>query len=215
MVFTLNHFVFLLQGAVWTIVLALIGFLGGGVFGIVIALMRVSRSRIVSGIAGLYVQIIQGIPLPVLMFLSYFGLSITGVDVPALVAAGTSMTIYASAFLGEIWRGSIQSVPKTQWEAADSLALSGVQKMRDVIIPQAVRLSIPPTMGFSVQIIKDTSYSVVIGFIELTQSGKLVNNAIFEPFVVYTLVGAIYFILCSPLSYASRRLEARLRARGA
>lgn len=215
MAFTFNHFIFLLEGAVWTIVLALIGFLGGGVFGIIIALMRVSKSRLVSGIAGLYVQIIQGIPLPVLMFLSYFGLSITGVDVPALVAAGTSMTIYASAFLGEIWRGSIQSVPKTQWEAADSLALSGAQKMRDVVLPQAVRLSIPPTMGFSVQIIKDTSYSVVIGFIELTQSGKLVNNAIFGPFVVYTLVGAIYFILCSPLSHASRRLEARLRARGA
>jgi polar amino acid transport system permease protein len=215
MAFSLNHLIFLLQGAVWTIVLALIGFAGGGLVGIVIAMMRVSRSRLISGIAGLYVQIVQGIPLPVLMFLSYFGLSITGVDVPALVAAGASMTIYASAFLGEIWRGSIQAVPKTQWEAADSLALSGAQKMRDVILPQAVRLSIPPTMGFSVQIIKDTSYSVVIGFIELTQSGKIVNNAIFEPFVVYTLVGAIYFVLCSPLSHASRRLEARLRARGA
>jgi polar amino acid transport system permease protein len=149
------------------------------------------------------------------MFLSYFGLSITGVNVPALVAAGVSMTLYAAAFLGEIWRGSIQAVPKTRWEAADSLALSRGQTMWDVIIPQAVRLSIPPTMGFSVQIIKDTSYSVVIGFIELTQSGKIVNNSIFEPFVVYTLVGAIYFILCSPLSHASRRLEARLRARGA
>lgn len=215
MAFSINQFVFILEGAIWTIVLALIGFLGGGVLGMIIAIMRVSRSRIINSIAALYVQIVQGIPLPVLMFLSYFGLSITGVNVPALVAAGVSMTLYAGAFLGEIWRGSIQAVPKTQWEAADSLALSRGQKMWDVIIPQAVRLSIPPTMGFSVQIIKDTSYSVVIGFIELTQSGKIVNNAIFEPFVVYTLVGAIYFILCSPLSHASRRLEARLRARGA
>jgi polar amino acid transport system permease protein len=215
MAFSINQFVFILEGAVWTIVLALIGFLGGGVLGMMIAIMRVSRSRIINSIAALYVQIVQGIPLPVLMFLSYFGLSITGVNVPALVAAGVSMTLYAAAFLGEIWRGSIQAVPKTQWEAADSLALSRGQKMWDVIIPQAVRLSIPPTMGFSVQIIKDTSYSVVIGFIELTQSGKIVNNSIFEPFVVYTLVGAIYFILCSPLSHASRRLEARLRARGA
>jgi polar amino acid transport system permease protein len=215
MAFSINQFVFILEGAVWTIVLALIGFLGGGVLGMIIAIMRVSRSRIINSIAALYVQIVQGIPLPVLMFLSYFGLSITGVNVPALVAAGVSMTLYAAAFLGEIWRGSIQAVPKTQWEAADSLALSRGQKMWDVIIPQAVRLSIPPTMGFSVQIIKDTSYSVVIGFIELTQSGKIVNNSIFEPFVVYTLVGAIYFILCSPLSHASRRLEARLRARGA
>lgn len=215
MAFSFNQFIFILEGAVWTIVLALTGFLGGGILGMIIAIMRVSRSRIINGVAALYVQIVQGIPLPVLMFLSYFGLSITGVNVPALVAASVSMTIFAGAFLGEIWRGSIQSVPKTQWEAADSLALSRAQKMWDVIIPQAVRLSIPPTMGFSVQIIKDTSYSVVIGFIELTQSGKIVNNAIFEPFVVYTLVGAIYFLLCSPLSHASRRLEARLRARGA
>lgn len=215
MAFTLNHFVFILQGTLWTIVLSFIGFVGGGLIGIIIALMRVSRSRILNVPAALYVQLVQGIPLPVLMFLSYFGLAISGVDVPAIVAAGVSMMIFSGAFLGEIWRGSIQSVPKTQWEAADSLALSKSQKMRDVILPQAVRLSLPPTIGFMVQIIKNTSYSVVIGFIELTQSGKIVNNAIFEPFVVYTLVGAIYFLLCSPLSNASRRLEARLRARGA
>jgi len=84
-----------------------------------------------------------------------------------------------------------------------------------VILPQAVRLSIPPTMGLAMVSSTRSSYSVVIGFIELTQSGKIVNNAIFEPFVVYTLVGGIYFLLCSPLSHASRRLEARLRARGA
>lgn len=215
MAFSLNQFIFLLEGTVWTIILSLIGFLGGGVIGIVIALMRVSQSRIVSGIAASYVRIVQGVPLPVLMFLSYFGLAVTGVDVPAIVAAGLSMTIFSAAFLGEIWRGSIQAVPKTQWEAADSLALTTTQKMRDVILPQAVRLSIPPTIGFMVQIIKNTSYSVVIGFLELTQSGKIVNNAIFEPFLVYSIVGGIYFLLCSPLSHLSRRLEARLRARGA
>jgi len=212
---TFNQIVFLLQGTLWTIALALIGFVGGGVIGMGIALMRVSRSAVVRWIAAGYVQIVQGIPLPVLMFLSYFGLAITGVQVPAVVAAGVSMTIFAAAFLGEIWRGSIQAVPKTQWEAADSLGLSRFQMMVDVILPQAVRLSIPPTVGFMVQIVKNTSYAVVIGFTELTQSGKIVNNVIFQPFVVFTIVGAIYFCLCSPLAHASRRLDLRLRSRGA
>jgi len=212
---TFNQIVFLLQGTLWTIALALIGFVGGGVIGMGIALMRVSRSVVVRWIAAVYVQIVQGIPLPVLMFLSYFGLAITGVQVPAVVAAGVSMTIFAAAFLGEIWRGSIQAVPKTQWEAADSLGLTRFQMMVDVILPQAVRLSIPPTVGFMVQIVKNTSYAVVIGFTELTQSGKIVNNVIFQPFVVFTIVGAIYFCLCSPLAHASRRLDLRLRSRGA
>jgi polar amino acid transport system permease protein len=212
---TFNQIVFLLQGTLWTIALALIGFVGGGVIGMGIALMRVSRSAVVRWMAAVYVQIVQGIPLPVLMFLSYFGLAITGVQVPAVVAAGVSMTIFAAAFLGEIWRGSIQAVPRTQWEAADSLGLTRFQMMVDVILPQAVRLSIPPTVGFMVQIVKNTSYAVVIGFTELTQSGKIVNNVIFQPFVVFTIVGAIYFCLCSPLAHASRRLDLRLRSRGA
>ena len=125
------------------------------------------------------------------------------------------MTIFAAAYLGEIWRGSIESVPKGQWEAARSLGLKRRYVMFDIILPQAIRLSIPPTVGFMVQILKNTSYAVVIGFTELTQSGKIVNNVIYEPFVVFTLVGAIYFCLCSPLSRASRQLDAQMRARGA
>ena len=137
------------------------------------------------------------------------------VDVPAVVAAGVSMTIFAAAYLGEIWRGSIEAVPKGQHEAAESLGLTRLQSMVFVILPQAVRLSIPPTVGFMVQIVKNTSYAVVIGFTELTQSGKIVNNVIFQPFLVFTIVGAVYFCLCSPLSRASRKLDSRMRARGA
>lgn len=215
MAFSPNHFTYLLEGAVWTIILSLIGFAGGGLLGFSIALLRVSRWPFLRFVAAVYVQVVQGMPLPVLMFLSYFGLGVTGFDVPALAAAALSIAVNSAAFLGDIWRGCIEAVPKTQWEAADSLALSGTRRMVDVILPQAVRLAVPPTIGFSVQIIKNTSYAVVIGFIELTQSGKIVNNAIYEPFIVFTIVGVIYFLLCSPLSNTSRRLEARLRARGA
>lgn len=215
MTLTVNQLVFILQGALWTVLLASIGFCGGAVIGMAIALMRISQSAVLRFVASGYVQVVQGIPLPVLMFLSYFGLALTGVEVPAVAAAGASMTIFAAAYLGEIWRGAIQSVPKGQWEAARTLGLLRFTTMTRIILPQAVRLSIPPTVGFMVQILKNTSYSVVIGFTELTQAGKIVNNVIFEPFIVFTLVGVIYFCLCSPLSRASRRLDARMRARGA
>lgn len=212
---SLNQLLYLIQGTGWTLLLALTGFIGGGVMGMAIALMRVSRSGLLRTVAYAYVQLVQGIPVPVMMFLSFFGLAVMGFDIPAFIAAAVSMTLFAGAYLGEIWRGSIAAVPKTQWEAGESLGLTDFQQMRDVILPQAVRLSIPPTIGFMVQIIKNTSYSVVIGFIELTQAGKIINNAIYEPFLIFTIVGGIYFCLCSPLSRLSRRLEARLRSRGA
>jgi polar amino acid transport system permease protein len=212
---TTNQLWFLLQGTGWTIVLAACGFLGGGILGLIIALLRVAKHPALRMLGAGYVQGVQGIPLPVMMFISYFGLSLTGVDVPALVAAAVSITVFAAAYLAEIWRGCIEAVARTQWEAADSLGLSTSQKLTDVILPQAVRIAVPPTVGFMVQIIKNTSYAVVIGFVELTQSGRIINNSMFEPFLIFTIVGAIYFALCYPLSRLSRTLEARLRARGA
>jgi polar amino acid transport system permease protein len=157
-----------------------------------------------------YVQLVQGTPLLILMFLAYFGLSIVGLSLPALVAAGLSMTIYVSAYIGEIWRGCIQAVPRTQWEAAECLALSRVQRMRLVVLPQALRIATPPTVGFMVQIVKNTSLASVVGFVELARAGQVVNNSIFQPFLVYMLVAALYFLLCFPLSWWSRQLERRL-----
>jgi polar amino acid transport system permease protein len=133
-----------------------------------------------------------------------------GLTLPPLVAAGLSMTIYVSAYLGEIWRGSIQSVARTQWEAAECLALSRWQRLYLVILPQAVRIATPPTVGFMVQIIKNTSLASIVGFVELVRAGQLINNSIFQPFLIYVLIAALYFALCYPLSAWSRRLEMRL-----
>jgi polar amino acid transport system permease protein len=145
------------------------------------------------------------------MFLAFFGLSIFGFDLPAIVAAGLSMTIYVSAYLGEIWRGCIEAVPKTQWEAAECLSLTQSQMLRLVILPQALKIATPPTVGFMVQIVKNTSLASIVGFIELARAGKIVNNAVFEPFLVYSLVAALYFSLCYPLSWWSKRLEKKLQ----
>ncbi|MBX3645285.1 MAG: amino acid ABC transporter permease [Rubrivivax sp.] len=208
--FNANHLVFLLQGAVWTLVLSLIAFVGGGVAGFIVALCRISPIRPLRWISTVYVQLVQGTPLLILMFLAYFGLSIVGLSLPALVAAGIAMTIYVSAYIGEIWRGCIQAVPRTQWEAAECLALSRTQRMGLVVLPQALRIATPPTVGFMVQIVKNTSLASVVGFVELTRAGQVVNNSLFEPFLVYMLVAGLYFMLCFPLSWWSRQLERRL-----
>lgn len=211
-VFGPQHFLFLLQGALWTLALSAIGFAAGGALGFMVALGRISSNGWVRGVTGAYVRIVQGTPLLILMFLSYFGLTLVAgfESLPALLTAGLSITLYSSAFLGEIWRGCIESVARTQWEAAECLGLSRWQRLWRVVLPQALRIATPPTVGFLVQIIKNTSLASVVGFVELAQAGKLVNNSTFQPFLVYLLVAAIYFAMCYPLSAWSRGLERKL-----
>jgi polar amino acid transport system permease protein len=208
----INHLIYLLIAAEWTIVLSLIAFVGGSVLGLAIALMRVSRLAVLRGLASGYIQLVQGTPLLILLFLSYFGLGIIGLKLVPLVAAGISLTLYAAAFLGEIWSGCIEAVPKTQWEASDCLGLNRVQQYAYVILPQATRIAIPPTVGFMVQIVKNTSLASVIGFVELARAGQIVNNSTFEPFAIFSCVAVIYFALCYPLSLASRYLERKAHA---
>ncbi|KAA0967942.1 amino acid ABC transporter permease [Aureimonas fodinaquatilis] len=208
---TFSQYWFLVQGAGWTIVLSLLGFVGGTIVGLPVAFGRISKNRAVATFFSAYVQLIQGIPLPVIMFVVYFGLSIYGYNVSALVAAGVAMTLYSSAYLGEIWKGCILAVPKTQWEAGECLALTGTQRFVYIILPQALTIAVPPTVGFLVQIVKNTSYSVVIGFFDLTYSAKILNNATFEPFVVFTFAALLYFIICYPLSVYAKRFEQRLQ----
>jgi polar amino acid transport system permease protein len=145
------------------------------------------------------------------LFLAYFGLGLLGVDVSAWVAAALALTLYSGAFLAEIWRGCVNAIPKGQWEAADSLAMSFVEKMRHVIGPQAARIAMAPTVGFLVQVVKGTALASVIGFIELTKAGTMISNATFQPFKVYACVALLYFSLCWPISALSQRLERRMR----
>lgn len=203
----LAHIQFLLEGAGWTVVLSLMAFGGGGLVGFLIALGRIAPWRSLRLLVSIWVQLIQGTPLLIIMFVVYFGLPQLGLSISPLFAAGVSLTVYASAYLGEIWRGCIQSVPKAQWEAAECLALTRAQRMYKVILPQAVKLATPPTVGFSVQIIKNTSLASVVGFVELARAGQLINNSIFEPFLIYLIVAFVYFCLCFPVSILSRRLE--------
>lgn len=208
---TYSQWFFVLRGAGWTIVLSLLGFAGGTIAGLPLAVARASKHRSLRDLSGLYVKLIQGIPLPVMMFIVYFGISIVGYNLPALVAAGLAMTFYSSAYLGEIWRGCIESIPVTQWEASNCLAFNALQTLAYIILPQAFRVAIPPTVGFLVQIVKNSSYAVVIGFFDLTYSARVINNSTFKPFAVFTVAALIYFIICYPLSLLSYRLEKKLK----
>jgi polar amino acid transport system permease protein len=208
--FTLTHVGYLAVAAEWTVLLSVLAFAGGAVLGLVLALGRVSRIAALRRMAAAYIQVVQGTPLLVLLFLSYFGISIVGLDVPPLLAAALSLTLYTGAFLGEIWRGCIESVARTQWEAAECLGLTRFGQYVHVVLPQAARIAIPPTVGFMVQVVKNTSLASVIGFLELSRAGQVVNNSTFQPFTVFLVIAVMYFALCYPLSLASRHFERKL-----
>lgn len=207
--FGYSEFLFILEAARWTIALSLIAFVGGAIGGLLVALARTSDNAAARAAATAFVQVFQGTPLLLQLFLVFFGAPVIGIDVNPWVAAGVALILNTSAFLGEIWRGCIQAVPRGQWEAADALGLHYVARMRDVVLPQAFKIALAPTVGYMVQVIKGTSLAAIIGFTEVTRAGQIINNATFQPLVVFSLVAAIYFALCWPLSLLAGRMERR------
>lgn len=203
------EFVLLALSVRWTVLLTAISFLAGGAFAFWIAIARCGVSLILRRLASTYIGIIQGIPPLILAFLGYYGLTLLGINFPPMVAASLALSIFASGYLADIWRGAIQSVPSQQWQASASLALSRAQQYRYVVLPQAIRISIPPTVGFLVQLVKNTSVLSVVGVVELTRAGQLINNAVFQPFAIFGTVAFFYFLVCFPLSLTSRALERR------
>ena len=202
----------LLLAARWTVLLSLVAFVGGGIVGLLVTFARVGHSRVGRAAARVYIEVVQGTPLLMQLFLCFFGLALLGLDVPPLMAAAVALTLYTSAFLAEIWRGCVEAIPKGQWEASTSLALSYPEQMRHVILPQALRIAVPPSVGFLVQVVKGTALASIIGFVELTKAGTMLNNATFQSFLVYGMVAALYFAICYPLSLSSKALERRLNA---
>lgn len=207
--FTSAEFFYLVYAVRWTLALSAIAFAGGAVGGLMVALARTSPWTWLRVLAGSYIQLFQGTPLLMQLFLVFFGVALLGVAVDPLLAAALGLTLNAAAFLGEIWRGCIQAIPRGQWEAATALGLHYGTRMRRIILPQAAKIAVAPTVGFLVLLVKSTSLASIIGFVELTRAGQIVNNATFRPFLVFGVVAAIYFVLCWPLSYLARRLEDR------
>ena len=200
----------LLDGALWTLGLSLTAFVLGGLAGFGILFARIARHPLPRRLAQGYIEIFQGTPLLMQLFIIFFGSGLIGLEVPPWFAAALGLTLFTSAYLGEIWRGCVESIPKGQWEASASPALSHFEQMRYVILPQALRIAIAPTVGFSVQVVKGTAVTSIIGFVELTKTGSMLANATFQPFLVFGLVALGYFALCYPLSAYSRLLERKI-----
>ena len=200
----------LLLAARWTIALSLVAFVGGSVVGLTLLVLRLSRGPVVRRLIAGYVQLFQGTPLLMQLFLPYFGLALFCIDTSPWVSAALALTFYSSAYLTDIWRGCVEAVPKGQWEASGSLALSFGEQLRHVVLPQASRLAVAPTVGFLVQVVKGTALASVIGFVELTKAGSMISNATFQPFVVYSCLALMYFALCFPISLCARALERKM-----
>ncbi|ARM91593.1 UNVERIFIED_ORG: polar amino acid transport system permease protein [Rhizobium aethiopicum] len=207
-----DEFVFLLIGLKWTVVLSAVGFVCGCIAGLGVALARVSGNPLLERLTAGYIAVFQGTPLLMQLFVVYYGLALLGLMLDAWVAVAIGLTLHASAYLGEIWRGSIEAVPRGQTEAAKALSLRYVSRMRDVILPQALRISLPATIGFLVQLIKGTSLASIVGFTELTRAGNIISNQIFQPLTVFGVVGILYFLMCCPLTILGARLERKFAA---
>lgn len=202
-----NDIIYITLAIRYTVLLSLIAFAGGSLGGLLIALMRVSENKYYRGFAVAFIRVFQGTPLLMQLFLAYFGLVIMGFQIDPWTAASIALILHAAAFLGEIWRGCIESVPAGQHEAARVVGLGYFSRMWHVVLPQAMRIAIAPTTGFLVQLIKATSLASIIGFTELTRAGQIISNATFQPFMVISLVAALYFILCWPLSKLASSME--------
>lgn len=191
----------------WTVLLSLVAFAGGGGVGLIILFARISKYSRLRRLGSGYIALFQGTPLLMQLFLMFFGLPMLGFRIEPWTAAALGLTFYASAYLAEIWRSGVEALPRGQWDAGASLGLHYLQELRLIVLPQAFRITLAPTIGFLVQLIKSTALTSIIGFEELLRTANAINNATFEPFTVYGLVAIIFFILCYPLTQYARVLE--------
>ena len=200
----------LLWATRWTLLLSIVAFGCGGIAGFALLLLRISPTRPIKYLSLVYSEVVQGTPLLIQFLLVFFGLSILGFDLSPWSSATIALTTFTSAFLGDIWRGAVEAIPCEQWEASKALSFNYIQQLRLVILPQAIRFAIAPTVGFLAQVIKGTSLASAIGFVELARSATNITNVTFEPFFVYLLTAIIYFCICFPISILSRKLEKKL-----
>ncbi len=202
----------LLLAARWTLLLSLVAFVGGTLVTLPLLFMRLLQRKWLTRLVRGYTALFQGTPLLMQLFLAFFGVGLFGIDVAPWTAASLALTFYTSAFLVDIWYGSIRALPKGQWEASRCLGMTFGQTLWRVVAPQAIRIGIAPTVGFAVQVIKGTALASIIGFIEMTKAGTILNNVTYQPFKVFGLVALGYFLMCYPLSRYSQYLEKKFNA---
>ncbi|BBG30257.1 amino acid ABC transporter permease [Zymobacter palmae] len=204
----------LLMGLRWTVLLSLIAFVGGGAVTVLCVWGRLSGMRWVNRLISGYIAFFQGTPLLMQLFLIFFGLSVWQINLSPLVAASVGLTLFTGAFLADIWWAAFRAISKGQWHAARVLGMTRAQTVRYIIVRQAFRHAIAPTVGLAVQVIKNTALASAIGVAEMTRIASIINNATLQPLTLFGLLALGYFCLCYPLSRYARHLEERLDVNG-
>lgn len=201
----------LVSGAlVGTIPLAIASFVLGLAIALGVALMRMSRVRVVSAIARVYISIVRGTPLLVQLFVIFYGLPTIGVKIDPWPAAIIAFSINVGGYAAETIRASILSVPKGQWEAAHTIGMSRSLALRRIILPQAARVSVPPLSNTFISLVKDTSLASLILVTEMFRQAQKIAAATYEFLWVYGLAALIYWVICLFLSTAQNAAEKRL-----
>lgn len=206
---SLDYLPILLEGVVLTIITTIFSLLLSTVLGLVWAIMSWSKNRVLDGISRTFITVIRGIPIIVQLFYIYFVMPEIGLDLTALQAGIIGLGIAYSAYQAENFRAGIEAIEKGQIEAAHSIGMTDALIMRRVILPQAIRIVLPPFGNTMIMILKDSSLASTITVAELTRQGQLIAGSTFDNTTVYTLVAVIYLIMSLPLTFLTRRLERR------
>jgi len=202
----------LLDGMLLTAFLVVSSGILGTILGFVLGLTRTGPNRPGRILSAVYIGFIRGQPVLIILFFVYFVLPLMfpAASVSRGVTAIAGLSIYAAAYIAEIVRGSLLAVPVGQSEAAEALGMNYRQKLRYVVLPQALRIAVPPGIGFLVALVKATSLTSVIGYVELTRAARITSNINQEPIATYLIVAALYFVVCFPISLLGRWYERRL-----
>ncbi|WJH35605.1 amino acid ABC transporter permease [Paenibacillus aurantius] len=203
-----------LEGFYHTVLASVLALAGSFLLGTLVAVLRITPSRVLNGIGAVYVELFRNIPLLLVVYIFYIGLPAVGIRLPVFVSGTLGLMVYTSSYIAEAIRAGIASVPKGQMEAARSSGLTYVQAMRLVILPQAIKLVIPPISNQFLNLVKNSSILGVIAGFDLMYYGDIVDSETFQTLSTYFFVGLFYLVLTIPLSYASVVLERRLARSG-
>lgn len=199
----------ILKGIGMTLALSFIGIVAGGIIGFLLGIGRASACKPLSVIIGAYTDVFRGTPVLVQVFVVFFILPEAGIELGSFTAGAIALSNIAACFISEIVASGIKAVPVGQVEAAASAGLTRFQQLRLIVLPQATRMVIPSLVGQSVLLVKDSSVVSAIGLLDLTRSGWVIVQSIPNGLLVFSVIGAGYFLICYPLLHLSRRMEKR------
>lgn len=209
-----KYYPVLLKGAVVTIEYTVMGLVTSLIFGTLVAVLRTAKVPVLDPILRAYINVCREVPLLVQIYFVFFAMPSLGVTLSASVAALVSITLNEGAFIAEIVRGGIQSIPRGQWEAAGSIGMSGIQAMRYIILPQAMRKIIPTLVGHSSYVLKDTAVLTVIAIEEVTSAAGYINDMTLSPLTAFGSAAVIYVLLFWVCQFTGARIERFFEVRG-